>query len=111
DLRLAHVEALHRVTGLEQVLRHRQTHVGETDEADVCHATFPILTTSKREIGRATSSLLKFSASFRPSEASAGINTSCLNEYGDTGIMDPGIAPLARPGMTANSVSAPCERV
>ena len=43
DLRLAHVEALHRVTGLEQVLRHRQTHVAETDEADVCHATLPLL--------------------------------------------------------------------
>ena len=38
DLRLAHVEALHRVPGLEQVLRHRQTHVAEPDEADPRHA-------------------------------------------------------------------------
>ena len=44
--------------------------------------------------------------SFRPSEASAGIHNPCLNYCGNAGVMDSGIAPLTRPGMTAESFSS-----
>jgi hypothetical protein len=40
------------------------------------------------------------SASFRPSEASAGIHNPCRGYSGNTGVMDSGFAPSARPGMT-----------
>src|SRR5262245_66373567 len=38
---IAHVEACHRVTGPDQVLRHRQPHIAESDEADLRHDTPP----------------------------------------------------------------------
>ena len=40
-LRPADIEARHRMTGFQQILRHRQTHVAEADEADACHPPLP----------------------------------------------------------------------
>ena len=36
------VEAAHLVAGLDEVARHRQPHVAETDEADARHAMLPL---------------------------------------------------------------------
>ena len=37
------VDALDLMAGLDQVLRHRQTHIAEADEADARHGALPLL--------------------------------------------------------------------
>ena len=111
------VDALDLVAGLDQVLRHRQTHIAEPDKSDARHGALPVslylrravpapISTPAKDRARAARLPARRSPSCAPNTCGKKISTASMEATAVSQITAPQAAASHRPTAATRSITA-----